>query len=122
MYTGSNGIDEIGRLRIVNDESVGNKLFSLFNGTQFVTVAESDYDETLAQKQLDGVSAGMQFPPGIEDDDQLRVFDSQSIKIITYNHEKSTSIGKKFGKLPLEKYKASSFGGNIGFSRNLYLY
>jgi len=40
MYTGSNGIDEIGYLRLISDAAYANKLTEIFNGTQLVNVTQ----------------------------------------------------------------------------------
>lgn len=35
----------------------------------------------------------MQFPPDIEDDDQLKVFDQRLLKVMQYTHDSSSSVG-----------------------------
>ena len=37
-YTGSNGNDEIGELRIINGAAFCNKVVQIFNGTEYVNV------------------------------------------------------------------------------------
>ena len=62
----------------------------------------------------------MQFPPGIENDDQLRVYDQRNLKVMSYTHEKSETLGGN--KLRLEKFSSSSHGDNISFGYNLPLF
>ena len=38
LYTGSNGIEEIGLLRLVNGEAFTNKLTNVYNGTKYVDI------------------------------------------------------------------------------------
>ena len=38
MYTGSNGVDEIGQVRIINEAAYTNKLVEIFNGTNYVNI------------------------------------------------------------------------------------
>jgi len=87
VYTGSNGVDEIGRLRIINEEAYTNRLYALWNGTAMVNTTLTDSTLSTSEKELDGVSAGMQFPPDIQEDDQLRLYDQRNLKIMTYNHD-----------------------------------
>lgn len=68
-YTGSNGIDEIGRLRIINGESYVNRIVELFNGTAYNKMTQNDPRDSLANEKLSGTSAGMQFPPDVQEDD-----------------------------------------------------
>jgi len=74
-YTGSNGIDEIGYLRIINGEAASNKIFTLWNGTAMINTTLSDPELITSMTELNNVSAGMQFPPNIQDGDQLRLYD-----------------------------------------------
>ena len=62
----------------------------------------------------------MQFPPFIETDDQLRTYDTRNIKINTYIHEKSETIGSD--ELRIEKFSSNSFAGDISFAYDLPLY
>ena len=39
-YTGSNGVDEIGQIRIINGAAFCNKLVEIYNGTNFVNVTQ----------------------------------------------------------------------------------
>lgn len=87
MYTGSNGLDEIGRLRQMNGVADTNKRFELWNGTAMINTTLTDPNISSSAKELNGVSAGMQFPPDIQDDDQLRVYDARTLKVVTYNHD-----------------------------------
>lgn len=59
MYTGSNGLDEIGRLRMMNGVADTNKLFTLWNGTAMVNTTLTDPNLSSSEKELNGVSAGM---------------------------------------------------------------
>ena len=101
MYTGSNGIDEIGRLRIMNNQADVNRLFTLWNGTAMVNTTLTNPSLSSSEKELNGVSAGMQFPPDVQEDDSLRVYDPRLLKIASYSHEESQTLGDN---LPLEKY------------------
>ena len=38
VYTGSNGVDEIGEVRTVNEEAYVNKIINVWNGTYFSAV------------------------------------------------------------------------------------
>ena len=38
MFTGSNGVDEIGELRIINEAAFVNKLVEIYNGTHYVNI------------------------------------------------------------------------------------
>lgn len=62
----------------------------------------------------------MQFPPFIETDDQLRTYDARNIKITTYQHSESSTLGDD--ELRIEKFEAESHGGDIEFAYNLPLY
>lgn len=73
-----------------------------------------------SEKELSSVSAGMQFPPAIEDDDQLRVYDPRTLKVMTYNHDESMTLGSD--DLALESYVATNHGDSIGFAYNSYVY
>lgn len=42
MYTGSNGEDEIGQLRIINGQAYVNKLVNVYNGLDLVSVPQQD--------------------------------------------------------------------------------
>ncbi len=59
MYTGSNGVDEIGYLRIINGEAASNKIFTLWNGTAMINTTLSDPELSTSEKELSKVSAGM---------------------------------------------------------------
>ena len=62
----------------------------------------------------------MQFPPNIETDDQLRVYDSRNLKLATFTHESSEKIGSS--DLRVDKYKGLDYGDDISFGFNLPLY
>ena len=83
-YTGSNGVDEIGYLRIINGEAASNKIFTLWNGTAMINTTLSDPELTTSMTELSNVSAGMQFPPNIQDGDQLLLYDQRNLKIMNY--------------------------------------
>ena len=59
----------------------------------------------------------MQFPPGISTDDQLRRYDARNIKVMTYTHSESQTLGSN--ELRLEKFEGTNHGDSIGFSYNL---
>ena len=42
MYTGSNGVEEIGYLRIIDDVAFTNKLMQIYNGTEQVYYNQKD--------------------------------------------------------------------------------
>lgn len=120
MYTGSNGVEEIGYLRIIDDVAFTNKLMQIYNGTEQVYYNQKDESFELQQQLLNEISVGMQFPPFIETDDQLRTYDTRNIKINTYIHEKSSTIGDD--ELKIEKFSQNSYGGDISFAYNLPVY
>jgi hypothetical protein len=93
LYTGSNGDDEIGYLRIMNDVAYVNKKTEIWSGNMLVNVTQQDPLESLAVQELRQVSYGMQFPPEIENDDQLKVYDQRNMKVMTYSHSESQEIG-----------------------------
>lgn len=65
MLTGSNGVDEIGFLRLINNAAYANKVMEIFNGNELVEVTQQDPKFSIDQQELNSVSAGMQFPPDI---------------------------------------------------------
>ena len=74
MYTGSNGVDEIGQLRIIDGQAYANRKVALWNSTNFVNITIQSPFGSFKEKELDDVAAGMQFPPGVETDDQIRIY------------------------------------------------
>ena len=42
MYTGSNGVDEIGYLRIIDEVAFTNRLMQIYNGTDQVSYNQKD--------------------------------------------------------------------------------
>lgn len=92
MYTGSNGEDEIGQLRIMNQQAYVNKEVQVYNGAELVWMTQKDPAEDVDQEELDDVSYGMQFPPFIEEDDQLRLYDARNLKVMTYSHQESKTL------------------------------
>ena len=75
---------------------------------------------TKEEIELDDVSNGMQFPPDIENDDQLSVYDSRNLKIMRYTHDDSREIGKN--NLRLEKFSSASHGNDVSFGYNLPMF
>lgn len=63
----------------------------------------------------------MQFPPLMDSDSQLRVFDPRTVKIATYRHDSSQQLGDDL-ELSVDKYVGTSFGDDISFGFNLPLY
>ena len=59
----------------------------------------------------------MQFPPHIKTDDTLKVYDQRGIKIISYKHSESQTLGGN--DIPLEKFTTDNHGDNVGFAYNL---
>lgn len=62
----------------------------------------------------------MQFPPGIEIDDQLRIYDQRNLKVMTYKHEESQTLGDD--ELRLEKFSSDSHGKDVSFAYNLPMF
>ena len=118
IYTGSNDLDEIGQVRMINGQHYVNKMSEIFNGTFQVNITQNDPKSSESQAKLKKVSSGMQFPPGISTDDQLHVYDSRNIKVMSYTHDDTTDVDD----LRLEKFKATNHGGDVGFAYNLPLY
>jgi len=59
LYTGSNGVDEIGQMRIINEAAYCNKLVEVFNGTGYVNVTQQSTKLGIDKQELDDVSNGM---------------------------------------------------------------
>jgi len=120
MYTGSNGDDEIGYLRIVNQASYANKLTEINNGTNLVNITQPDPSLDIVLQELNAVSGGLQFPPNIEEDDQLKIYDQRNIKVVPYTHQSSSSLksGDK-NELQVDTFAGMSHGDNVGFAYNL---
>ena len=87
MLTGSNGVDEIGQIRIINEEAFANKVVQMYNSTAYLNITQSDPKLPFDQQGLADVTGGMQFPPLMDSSSQLRVFDPRTVKIATYRHE-----------------------------------
>jgi len=120
LNTGANGVDEIGQLRIINGAAYCNKLVEVFNGTSYVNVTQQSTKLGIDKQELSDVSNGMQFPPGIEIDDQLRIYDQRNLKVMTYKHEESQTLGDD--ELRLEKFSSDSHGKDVSFAYNLPMF
>ena len=121
MLTGSNGVDEIGQIRIINEEAFANKVVQMYNSTAYLNITQSDPKLPFDQQGLADVTGGMQFPPLMDSSSQLRVFDPRTVKIATYRHENSMTLGND-EQLNVEKFVGTSFGDDISFGFNLPLY
>ncbi len=121
MLTGSNGVDEIGQLRIINNQAYANKVVQLYNSTTYLNIAQSDPKISFEEQELKDVSGGMQFPPLMDSSSQLRVFDPRNVKVATYRHDSEQSLGNDL-ELRIDKYVGTSFGDDISFGFNLPLY
>lgn len=64
----------------------------------------------------------MQFPPYIEEDDQLRLYDARNLKVMTFKHQESSNLGDDKSGLRVEKFEATSSANDISFAYNLPLY
>ncbi len=69
---------------------------------------------------LNSVSAGMQFPPDIQSDDMLNIYNQRIVKIESFTHSKSSSIGNE--DLTIESFTGVNYGDDIGFAFNLPLF
>jgi len=69
-----------------------------------VNVTQQDPQMSVQQQELDDVSYGMQFPPYIEEDDQLRMYDARNLKVMTFKHQESSTLGGEKGALRIEKF------------------
>jgi len=116
MYTGSLSLDSIGQVRILNGEAYVNKLQQVWNGTYFSDVPQNP-DGKIGMthgQQFKGAGNGMQFPPFVDTDSPVEVYDSRLVKIVEYAH---TDDGHVDGSdVTLSKFKASAFGGDVGFA------
>ena len=118
MYTGSNGVDEIAEVRTVNEEAYVNKIINVWNGTYFSAVPQNP-DGDIGMKNavwLDGASNGMQFPPFVDTDSTLSIFDSRNIQKVSYKHSGDSTVGDS--DVTLSKFTAASFGEDVGFAFN----
>jgi len=122
LNTGSNGVDEIGQLRIINEAAYCNKLVEIFDGTNYVNVTQQSTKLGIDSQELKDVSNGMQFPPGIENDEQLRIYDQRNIKVMTYKHEESQTLTGDGNDLRLEKFTSESHGNDVSFAYNLPMF
>lgn len=93
----------------------------MYNSTNYLNITQSDSKISFKEQELKDVSNGMQFPPLMESQNQLRIFDPRNIKVATYLHDSTKYLGNLL-KLELEKYVGTSFGDDISFGFNLPLY
>ena len=104
-------------MRQINEDSFTNKMTQIYNSSAYLNVTIPDPDTSLSVQELRQVSNGMQFPPDIKTDDQLKIYDQRNIKISSFSHSESKSIGGN--DLKLEKYSSDNFGESTGFAYNL---
>ena len=66
---------------------------------------------------MDDVSAGMQFPPHVDQDDMLKIYNQRIVKVNTYTHADSETIGGQ--DLTIDQFTGINFGDDVGFAFNL---
>ena len=116
MYTGSLSLDSIGQVRILNDEAYVNKAQQVWNGTYFSEVPQNP-DGTIGMEgaqMFKGAGNGMQFPPFVDTDSPVEVYDSRLVKIVEYSHSDDDHVDGS--DVTLSKFRASQFGGDVGFA------
>jgi len=122
MYSGSNGVSQIGNLRIINGLAEMNKLAISFNGTGLINVTESrplNENTTLSDIRLKNVNYGMQFPPNMGQD-ALKVFNDRSYKADKYEFDTEQTLGDN--DLSLYQFQGEGFAGDMLFASNLRIY
>ena len=122
MYTGSNGLTEIGNLRIINENSDVNKREMAYNGTGVTNITLSrplTGSKTYKDISLDKVSYGMQFPPSMSQDD-VKVFNARAIDIDHFQYDTEEKLGDK--DLSLYKFQGKNWAGDLSFASSLDLY
>ena len=67
---------------------------------------------------LEGSSNGMQFPPFVDTDSTLTVYDSRLVQKMTYKHSGDSSVPDS--DVTLSQFTATSFGEDVGFAFNQY--
>lgn len=96
LYTGSNLLNQTSIVRIVNEEAYTNRIVPVWNGT-YVTPVTLNPDGSVGfatAQGFTGVSNGMQFPPYM-DEDPVKIYDTRSVQINTYDMGDESEIGGK---------------------------
>jgi len=97
MYTGSLGVDDVSKVRRVNNVAYVNKNYAMWNGTYYHNVtlspAGSGSNEFI---KFDGCSNGMQFPPQ-SDETKVRVYDNSMLAINEYEFSEDTGLSMDNG-------------------------
>ena len=116
IYTGSLGDEKIGQVRLMNGEAYVNKLDQVWNGTFFSDVPQLP-DMTIGMKNADwfnGASNGLQFPPFLNTDSDIQVFDNRLVKKVTYSHSDDSTIADS--DVTVSQFDCKEFGGDVGFA------
>jgi len=96
VYTGSNLLSQTSRVRILNDEAYTNRIVPIWNGTYYSNVTlNPDGSVGFAQAQMFGESTsnGIQFPPFMDENVPIMVYNERNIEVNTYTHVSSSKIG-----------------------------
>ena len=56
----------------------------------------------------------MQFPPFVNTDEDLQVYDARLVQKVSYHHDGQSSV--KGSDVTLAKFKAKQWGGSVGFA------
>lgn len=102
----------------MNGEAYVNKAVQVWNGTYFTEVAQLP-DGTIGMKHadfFDEYANGMQFPPLKDAGDDLKVYDSKTVRKMKFDHDDDSQV--EGSDVTLSKYTAKEFAGDVSFAFN----